>query len=89
VGDVLWVGVYVLCFVLVRRKRDGKVFNVEVKTGKAKRKRSQVAKDKEMAKGETTTYTGKRAEERKLDTDRPTGPIETVEARPKIPKLEE
>lgn len=68
--------------ILIRRNRDGKLLAVEVKTGGAVRDPSQLAKDAEIATGQGTTFSGRRARRAGFPNGTPTGPIDTVESRP-------
>ena len=70
--------------VLIIRKRDGKLFNVEVKTVGAKRPRAQRAKDVELEK-KGGTFVGDRAADAELQGA--TGRITTVEAKVSLKKL--
>ena len=70
--------------ILIKNKETGELRNLEVKTGGATRDARQVAKDQEIARGQGTTFSGKRANEAGFDNGTPTGPIPTYVVRPRV-----
>ncbi|MDB9440212.1 hypothetical protein PN497_02285 [Sphaerospermopsis kisseleviana CS-549] len=70
--------------IVIRNKETGELRNLEVKTGGATRDARQVAKDQEIARGQGTTFSGKRANDAGFANGTPTGPIPTYVVRPRV-----